>query len=190
MASKPGPARRRVIWVIDNRRQPRCVATEAPRSTPARYLDRKLRNFHRPEPAALQFALPIVPLEAAEVGLAGRGALQVEQLGGPSILPAFRRGLNQVHFDGIERVAQLFVGGEGVVFLPTAVCSLASASCALSASAAFAFASGLGALVRRLALRLASAGHVFAASIGHVCACQVLTAMPARSKQRQIRRRR
>src|SRR5205085_11668498 len=74
-------------------------------------------NFHRPEHSSLQLALPIVPLEAAGVTLARSGPLLVEQLGSPSILPAFHRGLDQIHFGGIERFAQLFAGSENIVFL-------------------------------------------------------------------------
>ena len=65
----------------------------------------------------LQPALPIVPLEAAQVVLASRGPLQVEQLGGPSVLLALNGSLDQVHLRGIERVTQLFTGGQNVVFL-------------------------------------------------------------------------
>ena len=51
-----------------------------------------------------------MPLKSAEVALAGSGLLLAEQLRDPIVLPAIPCTLDQVHFLGIECVAQLFAG--------------------------------------------------------------------------------
>ena len=67
---------------------------------------------------------PIVPLEIAEIRFAGSRPLLVEQLSGASVLTIFHRGLDVVHFRGIEGFKELFAGGEGVVFLSIGSVSL------------------------------------------------------------------
>ena len=127
-----------------------------------------------------------MPLEAAEVGLAGGGPLQVEQLGDRERIAGFPRRLNLVHFRGIEGLAQLFAGGEGVVFL------LNRRVVALAWRFVLVAASGFRIRFRSLALfglrflrtRWRSARFCsLAASFGDGWhRCQVLTAIPASSR--------
>ena len=55
-----------------------------------------------------------MPLETAELA----AGCCFEQLCGAAVLLAFPGGLDEVHFRGIERLAQLFLCGQCVVLLP------------------------------------------------------------------------